>query len=569
MSSRPELESLVRQVASRHHRLLARRLLFQTLAAAATVCVLGSMLWLLGGYAVPPAFPLGVAGLALIAGLAVWRLRRMSHASAVTETDRFFGLKDAVTSARHLASTAPEDPATELQWKWLAPRLEDCRPDTITAPFPKRMAWASLALTGLATWLCLLPPSPAIAAAQKEAIETQARIVESKEQLEQLIEALEKDIVAPEDKEALKMDEFRKMVKSIDEHGDRAEAVRQFARIEQKVRDSSHALDQKRDEETVKLAAAELAKAEQTEARQLGKKLEAKELKEAAEQLEKLAAKKLEAKDLKDPAAKKEKLTEAKEEVAKMRAISKRLAAAGKQRQGARQAQAGKGEGKQGQGEGKDGEGAAGQMAEGQGEQGQALEDLMAELDDAAAEMEKDLEEVEVDPDAEMSDEPMEKANGALGKLGKHLKGMHGKRMAKGKLDQLRNGLAQAQSFSQGQSQMLGLAQAPGGREPGTGSSWSERKEKDDSQKNGQLAELKGQHGDGPSLSAVEEAESGTGVSGRRGEAKQREFARQVESFVQRDDVPESLKLGVRNYFEGLQSATPSESPEPAPKSDK
>ena len=35
MPVRPELESLVRQVASRHHRLLARKLLFLTLASAA------------------------------------------------------------------------------------------------------------------------------------------------------------------------------------------------------------------------------------------------------------------------------------------------------------------------------------------------------------------------------------------------------------------------------------------------------------------------------------------------------------------------------------------------------
>ena len=183
----------------------------------------------------------------------------------------------------------------------------------------------------------------------------------------------------------------------------------------------------------------------------------------------------------------------------------------------------------------------------------------MAEVDDAAAEMEQNLEAMEADPDAEWSDEPMEKANGALGKLGKHFKGMHAKRMAKSKLDQLRDGLAQAQSFSQGQTQMLGLA---GGKQAGTGSSWSERKERDDSQKNGQLAQLQGQHGSGPSLSAVEDAESGAGVSGRRGEARQREFARQVESFVQRDDVPESLKLGVRNYFENLQSAQASEAPD-------
>jgi len=553
MPAHPEIETLVRQVAGRHHRLLARRLLFLTLAIAAGFCLVGSLVWVLRGHAVPAVFPWSVVGLAALTAIAIWQLRKMTPAAAIRECDRFFDLKDAITSARHLAATAPDDPATGLQWNWLAPRLAACDPATITAPFPKRTAILSGLLTVIAVWLALLPASPAVRAAAKEALDAQVRIAESKDQLEQLIEALDKDIVGAEDKDALKLDEFRKLVKSIDEHGDRNEAARQFARIEQKVRDSSRALDQKRDEETVKLAAAELAKAEQTEARQLGKKLDAKELKEAAEMLSKLDPNKIDPKDLKNPATKQQKLTEAKEEMAKMRAISKRLAAAGKQRQGARQAQSGKGDGQQGQGEGA----ANGDGAAGQGEQGKPLEDLMAEIDDSAAEFEKNLEEVEADPDAEWSDEPMERASSALGKLGKHLKGMHAKNLAKSKLDQLRDGLAQAQSFSQGQTQMLGLAS--GGKQAGTGSSWSERKERDDSQKNGQLAQLQGQHGSGPSLSAVEDAESGSGVSGRRGEARQREFARQVESFVQRDDVPESLKLGVRNYFENLQSAAPAE----------
>jgi hypothetical protein len=59
-------------------------------------------------------------------------------------------------------------------------------------------------------------------------------------------------------------------------------------------------------------------------------------------------------------------------------------------------------------------------------------------------------------------------------------------------------------------------------------------------------------------MSAVEDAQSGTGVSGRGVSVKNRDFARQVESFVQRDDVPEALKLGVRNYFENLQSGNQS-----------
>ncbi len=548
MSARPEIENLIRQVARRHHGFLARRVVIFTLIAASGVAIAVSLFWVLRGHAVPKLALLVIGVLAVIGGLIFGWLRHMRPTAAVREADRFFDLKDGIATARHLAAKQPDDPATAMQWKWLEPRLADCRAEKISENFPKRPALFAVVLTLLAVWLGLLPPSPAVRAAEKLAIETRERVAESKEELEQLIEALEKDIVAPEEKDALKLDEFRKLVKSIDETGNRAEAARQFARIEQKIRDTSRALDQKRDEETLKLAAGELAKAEETEARQLGKKLDAKELKEAAEMLEKLAAKKFDPKDFKkDPAAKQKALTEAKQDLAKMRAASKRLAAAGKQRQGARQAEGGQGANSQG---------GEGEMGEGAGEQGQPLEDLMAELDDAAAEAEGELEEMEFDPDAEPGDgEAMGKANGKLGKLGKHMRGMHGKRMAKSKLDALRQGLAQAQAFSQGQSQQLGLAQGPGGKEAGVGSSWSERKERDDSQKNGALAQLQGQHGSGPSLSSVEESESGTGVSGRRGEAKQRDFARQVESFVQRDDVPESLKLGVRNYFENLQSA--------------
>lgn len=560
MAARPEIETLLRQVARRHDGFLARRVIITTIIGAAGLAIIAALFWVLRGHAVPVTTEWIVIAAALIGGIVFWWMKRMHSAAAVRETDRFFDLKDGVASARFLAVQQPDDPATRMQWKWLEPRLAACHVSSITEKFPKRPAVLAVVLAALAIWLGLMPPAPAVREQEKIAIETKARIGESKKELEQLIESLDKDIVAPEEKAGMKLDEFRKLVKSIDETGNRSEAARQFARIEQKIRDASRSLDQLRDEETLKLAAAELSKAEETEARQLGKKLDAKELKEAAEMLEKLAAKKFDAKDLKkDPAAKQKSLSEAKQELAKMRAASKRLAAAGKQRQGARQAQGGKDQGSEGLGQGS----GDGQMGEGAGEQGKPLEDMMAELDDAAAQAEKDLEEMEIDPNAEPNDndgDPMGRANGALGKLGKHLRGMNGKRMAKSKLDQLRQALGQAQAFTQGQSQQLGMGAGTGGQKAGVGSSWSERKERDDSQKNGSLTQLQGQQGSGPSLSAVEESESGTGVSNRRGEAKQREFARQVESFVQRDDVPESLKLGVRNYFENLQSA---QAPEP------
>lgn len=548
MNSHPEIESLARTVARRHNAFLLRRLIIFSFIAASAIIILASIFWVPRGHSVPWPFPAAILTAAVAAAVTLYFLKRMDIAAAVVAADDHFKLKDGITTARHLAITAPEEITTILQWKWLSPRLTTCDPKTITRPFPSKLAASAAALAIGATILCLIPPSESVRLAQQEAEQTRQRVAESKEQLEKLIEELDKDIVAAGEKEGLDMDEFRKMVKEIDETGDRAEAARQFARIERKVRDATRNLDQQRDEETLKLAARELQKSEDTDARKLGKKLDEKELKEAAELLEKLAAKKFDPKDLKkDPKAKQEALDEAKKDLAKMRAATKRLAAAGKQRQAARQAQ-GAGAGANAKGGDEGGEG-----GEGAGE-GKPLEDMLAELDEAAAEMEKNLEEVEFDPDAEWDDEANEAMGRANGELNKHLKKMHGKRMAKSKLDALRQALAQAQGFTQGQSQQLGLSN-PGGKEPGKGSSWSERKERDDSQKNGSLTQLQGQHGEGPSLSAVEDSDSGEGVSTRKGTAKERDFDRQMESFVQRDDIPESLKLGVRNYFENLQAA--------------
>jgi hypothetical protein len=112
---------------------------------------------------------------------------------------------------------------------------------------------------------------------------------------------------------------------------------------------------------------------------------------------------------------------------------------------------------------------------------------------------------------------------------------------------------AKSQQFANGQSQQLGLAQMqsqqPGGLKPGTGHSDAKRNEKDERKDNGNLTQLQGQQGDGPSRSSVEQADSGEGVSGRAGSDKNRDFRKQTESLVQRDDVPEELKQGIREYF--------------------
>lgn len=542
LTDRSEISRLIAAVARRHDGFLARGIAIRALGIAAGVLIAAALFWVLRGRSVPWLAPAVVLGFTAPAAFAVWWVRRMDNAAAARETDRFFDLKDAIASARHLSSSRPDDSVTDLQWHWLAPRLAACDAGKITAPFPRRAAVVSSVLAAIAAVLCLLPPSAKVRAAERAARETREAVADAKEELAKTIDELEKETTA-EEKDAAKMDEFRKMVEAIKETGDRSEAARQFARIEQKIRDASKSLEQRRDEETLHLAAKELAKAEETEARQLAKKIDAKELKEAAEMMKNLELKKTDPKEFKNAKtaeAKKQAMDEAKKELARMRSVSKRLAAAGKQRQGARSAQGSKANDAQGQD-------AAGESS--------PMENLMAEIDQAAEQAEKELEEMEIDPNASESQSQCQgacDANSKLAKLGQRMKGMQGKRIAKSKLDQLRDALARAAGQCQNPN-AAALAMMNGGKQPGTGSDESRRTERDDSQKNGQLASLKGQHGQGPSLSSVEQADQGSGTSNRGAAAKQHEFARQTESFVQRDDIPETLKTGVRDYFKNLQ----------------
>ena len=67
---------------------------------------------------------------------------------------------------------------------------------------------------------------------------------------------------------------------------------------------------------------------------------------------------------------------------------------------------------------------------------------------------------------------------------------------------------------------------------------------------NGQTTRLEGIKGQGPSLATVEAAEDGGGVSTRQAQQRVRDYQKQFESFVQREDVPEQVKVGVKRYFE-------------------
>jgi hypothetical protein len=285
--------------------------------------------------------------------------------------------------------------------------------------------------------------------------------------------------------------------------------------------------------------------------------LKNEQFKDAAKDLEKFKPE-----DLKD-----KKLTDKKKEAAKLKAAAKRMAAAARQQKSNR---SNSNSNKKNDGEQSDRKSQTAQMSQAQEQEDELSEDL-EKLEMEADEYDKDLEEMEeLEKLGKIDLSKLQKCEGDCDKLGLRLDKL-GKNLAKlgMKKDAQKKLLSMCKKAGQCQSFMQGLCESPfarpGGLKPGTGTVENSRDEKDPLKDNGNTTQLKGQKGTGPSLTKIEAADDGSGVSHRKAEAKERAFKKQFESFVQREDVPEDVKDGVKQYFDALHAAEPADGAKPVP----
>ena len=96
------------------------------------------------------------------------------------------------------------------------------------------------------------------------------------------------------------------------------------------------------------------------------------------------------------------------------------------------------------------------------------------------------------------------------------------------------------------------LMQGKGGEKAGDGVDRNSNGQKSELTNNNQFTQIKGAKGEGKGIVAVEEAESGTGVSRIKGKTNKKDFKNQTESFMNREDIPDDLKGGVKNYFNSI-----------------
>lgn len=522
--------------------------LIWTVVAGAGLLACISLFYVIPGYAVPGgwiAAPLLAAG---IGGLAAWIWRRLSVDQAARFADRFFGLKDSVASYLHFTRAGRRDGFYELQAAYTRKQIDGLSPDSIAYRPPRRGLVLAAGLTALALPLSLRGPTDAVVQRMEQEQAVQQTTELSNKELLELVEELKKSVDDPFEKELLNPDKLRKMVESLEATKDQKEALRQYAQLERELNKARLAIQRKKDEQLLDRAAEKLQ--EERGSKPLGEQLQQKKYDQAAEELASM-------KPQQDKP-----LSEQRKQLARLKAASQRMAAAAKANKTASQGKESKsGEKSNSKSsaakDSKGGNGSSGESGAEAGEGGGELAENLEELAQSVQALDESLKEAErqegetgkCDSQCQSQCQACQQSvDGQLSKLCKSLTKLAIRRDAEKKLCKLCDKCSSCQSLCNGLCQKPGSN--PGGKKAGWGSNTARRDGTDELIDNGQTTQLQGTKGEGPSLTTVESAEDGSGVSTRRSTAKQRQYQRQFESFVEREDVPAQVRDGVKNYFQ-------------------
>lgn len=556
MSQNPAVKSFVSSVQSRLFLHLFWNTLIWTLLTASTITVIIGVGYVIQGYAVPRMAYVAVAISAAISAGILLLSKKPTTERAARYADDHFDLKDSVTSFTHFELDGLKDGFYALQSRQTVKATENLAIQSIRYQIPKLTTFVAVGVTLFSAVLFFKGPSEFVIEREKQTQQNLELTASANSELDQLVKELEESIDDPEERKLLDPDQLRKWVNELKTTGDKKEAMRQYAKLERKLRQANNALMQRREEQLLDRSADELNKTDELKA--LAKKLKQKKYDKAASDLENLKPTPLKPEDLK-------KLSEKKKQLAKLKAAAQRMAlvarTTGSKKSDANQSSS-KNQSKNAKVSQSDSSPNASQMdladqdAEERDQQNE-LAQLMEELEESVEEFDESLEKLELSDIDESDFEDSEECQNCqasesdldekLDRLTKKIKRMAKQRKARSKLDKLASQCAECQSA-------LATAQLrkPGGKKPGGVAGEKQRDTEDELVDNGQTTAIKGIKGRGPALTTVESASDGDGVSGKRSKDANRDYQKQFESFINREDVPENLKAGVKNYFNNI-----------------
>lgn len=463
----------------------------------------------------------GVAAVVFAAGC--WR-RWINHREAAGRLDERFGLADGISTARAFDAEHREGGFYALQKRWAESAASRVEPGALRPRLSRRLAVAALALPLLAVMLGFRPPSDAMLEAQRRAAAT----LQLGEELNQGIrDEVKRHIDEAEEleKEMLEPDSLEDLAEKLGLSEERADLMRQYAEMEKELAERSQALQQKRAERLMDEAASRLS--DNASSMALAEALRQKRYDDAADLL-----KKMQPDPNTDPKTQKQQLQ-------KLKAAASQLG------QAAKSFKAGSGS--------SGADPSAGDLADEMATLSEQLDSATQEYDNALRKAQSEAEQSGKcsETTRKKLSQCQSQCNSANSGLQRKLKKLSASRKAMMRLNMMRRTLSRCQGACAGQCESPFAK--PGGKNAGAGSADSQNNSL--TPEDGQLDAITGIKSAGPSQTMVEEASSGTGVSSQRGSAPAAEHARQLESFVGRPDVPESLKEGVKTYFESLHQA--------------
>jgi hypothetical protein len=545
------IDSFVRRVRERLNRHLGLDILIRSLCAAGGMLFVLGLGYILRGHRVPLFWYPAVLALAVMAGSAWWVIRRRSFYDAAAYADRHFQLKDAVRSYEGFSRAHKHGGVYELQAEHTHAALEHVRATDVKYRWPARTAAICVGLLFSSALMTLKADNPKISEAHRRDEQILAETEQINEQIKETLEQIKEDAQAEDIEKLIAPDRLEKMVDELRETSDLKDAMRQYAKLEKRLNTVLSKLQQRQDEQMYKRMGEALQDSDQAKA--LGKQLAKRQFKEAAQELEK--HKSDETSSSEDQRRQLEKLKSISQRMAseaersrsscKAADLAKRLDKAastagealksssnGSGQQGSTSSQQGsQSSGTQGsssQGSSSEGSGSSGVGAPGSGSGGPGSEGVNECLDQMAENLN--------DLDAKC------KAQSAIQKLCKALSQSQGRLC-----DQSAKGDGSGNGKCDG-----GGGSGDGGLEPGTGSSSNTNANVNDAPSTGDNSVLKGMKGQGPSINTTEAASDGSGSRSGPNARLIQQYRRQAESFIRREDVPEVVKSGVKQYFESI-----------------
>lgn len=515
----------------------------QGLGWGAGVLVLGGAACLWRGYPVMGwCFALGASVCALVTA-AVYFIRRSTLESAARHADERFVTKDSLVSDVHFRAQSRTGGFYDLVAAEAGRAAERLRGRLQEIALPRKALIPGVLLLAAAAVMSLRKASPEVEerwALEKRTADRSAEVNERmREEIAKLANSLDEA-----DEGLLNKAELRAWAEELRSTKDLKEALRQYALIERRLQEAAERLGQRESAELLRQAGE--AVAQDPANRVLGQKLQQKQFEEAARHLAAL-----------QPVADTANPEQSRKQNDRLRSAAQRMGQTARDMTRNREG----GEATQGQ-----------QSQDSLVRSMQSLDDSMRRLDESlrqAAQEKKSPSQQQQDQAGQQQQQ--QQAGQRQQEARQQLQGMSRQISKAGRGQQLSQRLQQlAQMAGQSQNHMNGsqpgssMAQRnnPGGK-AGQGSVESRRDGRDPLSPHSEVVHAEGMKGDGPSEKSIEPSDSGERAGTRRAEGKEREYQRQVESFVRREDVPAEVREGVKTYFEKIHAPPPPEPQKP------